>query len=97
MVEDNKTSLNLKRYARLKKKTMDKIDQKLLSETLEFNSAANETVAWRNHNSGNRYTITPIRTYYRTNKQPCVEFSAEAEIGGKVIGSGYEYIVACKE
>ncbi len=88
---------NLVNFPKILRDSMDKIDQKLLSETLEFNPATNETVAWRNRNSGNRYTITPIRKYYRPSKQPCVEFSAEAEIRGKVIGNEYEYILACRE
>jgi hypothetical protein len=88
---------NFVNFHKILRESMDKIDQQLLSETLEFDSATNEPVIWRNRNSGNFYTIRPRRKYYRDNKQPCVEFSAEVKIKGKLINSEYEYLVACRE
>lgn len=72
--------------------SMSSKDKRLILETLEF-SPTNGPVVWRNSNSGNGYTVTPIRTYYKSGK-PCREFSVEAKIEGRIIKNNY---TACRE
>ncbi|MCH9756161.1 MAG: glycine zipper 2TM domain-containing protein [Gammaproteobacteria bacterium] len=60
---------------------MDKQDQLEVQRALE-NSPTGKSVAWKNPDSGNRYRVTPTRTYYR-NEQPCREYTTYANIGGK--------------
>ena len=60
---------------------MDKQDQLEVQRALE-NAPTAKSVAWKNPDSGNRYRVTPTRTYYR-NEQPCREYTTYANIGGK--------------
>lgn len=60
---------------------MDKQDQLEVQRALE-NSPTGKPVSWKNPDSGNRYRVTPTRTYYR-HDQPCREYTTYANIGGK--------------
>lgn len=62
-------------------KYMDKTDKLEMNQALEKN-ATNRSKSWTNPDSGNQYTVTPKRTYYK-NSQPCREYTTEAIIGGK--------------
>lgn len=72
--------------------SMSSNDKKLMLETLEF-GPTNGPVVWRNSNSGNGYTVIPIRTYFKSDK-PCREFSVEAKIEGRIVKNNY---IACRE
>ncbi len=61
-------------------KTMDRQDQLEMQRALET-APTGRAVVWVNPN-GNRYTVQPTRTYYRS-QQPCREYTTKAIIGGK--------------
>jgi surface antigen len=63
-------------------KSMDKADQKQVSRTLE-SSKTNQTTSWSNPDTGNRYAVTPKKTNYQNNGQPCREYTTKAWIAGK--------------
>jgi len=60
---------------------MDKVDRMEMQRALET-APTGRAVAWRNPETGNRYSVQPTRTYY-TNEQPCREYITHAVIGGK--------------
>ena len=61
--------------------SMDKVDKLELRQALEQNHI-NQTSSWRNPDNGNRYHVTPTRTYYHE-QQPCREYHMNATIGGE--------------
>ncbi len=63
-------------------RTMDDVDRMKVAAALEH-SPSNQSTTWRNPDSGNRYTVTPRRTYRRSVQTYCREYSIEAEIGGR--------------
>ncbi len=62
-------------------KNMDDNDRYRSQNALE-NNPSNQTSAWHNPDSGNRYEVTPTRTY-DTARGPCREYTTEAEIDGQ--------------
>lgn len=62
-------------------KSMDDLDRLKLSQALE-SCQTNHTVHWVNPDNGNRYAVTPKRTYTR-HGQACREYTTTAIIGGK--------------
>ena len=72
--------------------SMDKSDQEVLSQVLEFNRI-NTSTSWHNPNTRNHYTVMPTRTYQSSNG-PCREYSIEADIQGKIIRV---YDTACRQ
>ena len=62
-------------------KSMDQVDQMKMNQALET-SRINQTTRWRNPDTGNRYTVTPVRTYRRSGSY-CREYRTTAIIGGK--------------
>jgi surface antigen len=62
-------------------KSMDKVDRMEMNKAFET-APTNQPQSWRNPDSGNSYTVTPTRTFYR-NDQPCREYTSSAIIGGK--------------
>lgn len=73
-------------------RTMDKVDRMEMQRALET-APAGRAVTWRNPDSGNTYTVRPVKTYY-SNQQPCREYSTRALIGGK---SQEIYGKACRQ
>ena len=67
-------------------KSMDKTDRAKMSRTLET-APTDETVEWKNPDSGNTYAITPTKTYRKQSdsgsSQPCREFISEAVVAGE--------------
>lgn len=63
-------------------RTMDDVDRMKVASALE-NSPTNRSTTWRNPDSGNRYTVTPRRTYRQAEQTYCREYSMEAQIGGR--------------
>ena len=62
-------------------KTMDTQDRMKVQQALET-SKTGQSVSWRNPDSGNRYTVSPTKTYYSDNR-PCRQFKTTAIINGK--------------
>lgn len=60
---------------------MDRTDAVYASRALETAPAGN-AVTWTNPDSGNRYTVTPTRTYRDTDGRYCREFTTWGWIGG---------------
>lgn len=60
---------------------MDRTDVVYTSNTLET-TRTGTAVAWTNPDSGNRYTVTPTRTYRKPGGQYCREFTTWGWIGG---------------
>jgi surface antigen len=63
-------------------RTMDDVDRMKMNQALENNQSSQPT-SWHNPDSGNSYTVTPMKTYYNNGNQPCREYSTTAIIGGK--------------
>jgi|GEM_PF-163002 surface antigen len=61
--------------------SMDKVDRMAMNQALE-KEPTNRSASWRNPGNGNRYRITPTRTYYE-GRQPCREYTLNAKIGGE--------------
>jgi surface antigen len=62
-------------------KYMDRQDRLEMQRALET-APTGRGIAWTNPDNGNRYNVTPTRTYY-VSEQPCREYTTKAEIGGK--------------
>jgi surface antigen len=62
-------------------KYMDKVDRMQMQSAFE-NTPTGESKSWKNPDNGNRYQVQPTRTYYKGD-QPCREYVANAQIGGK--------------
>lgn len=62
-------------------RSMDSTDRMKVSNTLE-NSRTGTASQWRNPDSGNRYAVTPTRTY-ESHGTPCREYTVDGNIGGK--------------
>ena len=62
-------------------KSMDKVDRMEMQRALET-APTGRAVAWSNPDTGNSYTVKPVKTYYQS-QQPCREYITKAIIGGK--------------
>jgi len=62
-------------------RSMDETDRLKTAHTLET-VRTNVNSSWRNPDTGNRYTVTPTRTYTSA-AGPCREYTIDGYIGGK--------------
>ncbi|ODN42152.1 hypothetical protein BGC07_03335 [Piscirickettsia litoralis] len=67
--------------------SMDQQDKVKLNQSLET-AKTGQVKRWRNPDTGNRYSVEPVRTYQRYNKQEqrnqyCREFQQKAIIAGQ--------------
>lgn len=62
-------------------RTMDEVDRMRTAQTLET-VRTGVSSSWRNPDTGNRYAVTPVRTY-ETSSGPCREYTIDAIIGGR--------------
>tara|TARA_Y100000588_G_scaffold301910_1_gene323990 strand:- start:960 stop:1409 length:450 start_codon:yes stop_codon:yes gene_type:complete len=62
-------------------KYMDRQDRMEMQRALET-APTGQSIAWKNPDNGNKFTVKPTRTYYKSN-QPCREYVTNALIGGK--------------
>jgi len=62
-------------------KSMDKVDRMEMERALET-APTGRAIVWSNPDTGYRYTVQPVRTYY-VQQQPCREYVTKAMIGGK--------------
>jgi surface antigen len=60
---------------------MDDGDRYQAARALE-STPTYESASWQNPDSGNRYSVTPTRTYY-ADSSPCREYTTEAWIDGR--------------
>jgi surface antigen len=63
-------------------RTMDRQDRLEMQRALET-APTGRAVVWSNPDTGYRYTVQPVRTYYRE-RQPCREYLTKAIIDGKM-------------
>ena len=61
--------------------TMDKQDQMHLNRALETTKTGG-VESWKNPDSGNRYRVEPVKTYYQDSR-PCRRFKTTAIIDGR--------------
>lgn len=61
--------------------TMDRQDQMRLNQALETTKTG-EVETWKNPDSGNRYRVEPVKTYYKDSR-PCRRFKTTAIIDGR--------------
>ena len=76
--------------------SMDATDRLKASQALE-NNRTNQTTQWHNPDTGNNYSLTPIKTYSKTvrhKKQYCREFIQKAVIANK---TQQVYGTACRQ
>ncbi len=71
---------------------MDRQDKMEMQRALETGPTG-QSVAWKNPDNGNQYTVRPTRTYY-VSEQPCREYTTTALIGGK---TEHIYGKACRQ
>ena len=72
---------------------MDETDQLKAQRAFEQAPTGHQTT-WQNPDSGNRYTVTPERTFQNQAQQPCREYNMTAIIGGK---KEHMYGTACRQ
>ncbi len=61
---------------------MDEVDQNCTGQTLEY-APDHAQVSWRDPESGNFYTVTPVRTWPASGSRYCREYQTDAIIGGR--------------
>jgi len=61
--------------------TMDKVDQQNVNYALEHNRT-NAASSWKNPDTGNQYTVKPVKTYQHEGRY-CREYLTKAIINGK--------------
>jgi surface antigen len=67
---------------------MDQNDRYRAQQALEY-TPTHQSSSWQNPDTGNQYTVTPVRTY-ETAQGPCREYETDAYIDGRretVVGS----------
>jgi surface antigen len=62
-------------------RNMDENDRHHAQQALEY-TPTHESTSWRNPDTGNAYTVTPIKTY-ETAEGPCREYETDATIDGR--------------
>jgi surface antigen len=73
-------------------RSMDDVDRLKTAQTLETVRTGVPS-SWRNPDTGNRYTVTPVQTY-DTASGPCREYIVDAMIGGR---TEKVYGTACRQ
>ncbi len=61
---------------------MDEKDQRQLAQALET-TPTNRPVQWVNPDSGNAYSVTPMRTFTQASGAPCREFRMYGDVGSR--------------
>jgi surface antigen len=62
-------------------RSLDEHDRMKMAQTLET-SPTHQATSWRNPDTGNDYTMTPVKTYEQQGT-PCREYTLDAMIGGQ--------------
>ena len=75
-------------------RTMDEVDRMKANQALET-QPINKTTSWVNPDSGNKYSVTPTKTFFDPKEMnPCREYTTEAWIGGQ---KEMVYGTACRQ
>tara|TARA_R110002167_G_scaffold30799_1_gene101791 strand:- start:113 stop:745 length:633 start_codon:yes stop_codon:yes gene_type:complete len=74
-------------------RSMDEVDQNCVGQAMEHAEDGQEIV-WNNPRNGAEYEISPERTYQQKSGEYCREYTAEAEVNGKIEKS---YGTACRQ
>jgi len=80
-------------------RSMDEQDRMRTQQVLE-NNRTDQSSTWHNPDTGNTYTVTPVKTYTHKDEGPgqgqgpCREFTMNAKIGGK---TEQTYGTACRQ
>jgi surface antigen len=72
---------------------MDQLDERCVGQALEH-AGSEQTVAWRNPDSGAAYQVTPTRTWQEQDGRYCREYTTTVRIGGK---PQQAYGTACRQ
>lgn len=62
-------------------RSMEPVDQARVQHTLETGRTG-QTVIWNNPDTGNRYEVTPTRTYRTADRRDCREYTSWVFLGG---------------
>ena len=62
-------------------RSMEPVDQARVQHTLETGRTG-QTVIWNNPDNGNRYEVTPTRTYRTADRRNCREYTSWVFLGG---------------
>ena len=73
--------------------SMDKADQGCVGQAMEH-AKENQPIAWKNPDTEEQYTVTPVRTFQTNEGRYCREYQAQATVGGKVQET---YGTACRQ
>ena len=78
-------------------KALDQVDKQRMQKTAQTsleNNKVGETASWSNPDSGNKGTVTPVKTYQTAEGQYCREYQQTVTIGGKTEEA---YGTACRQ
>ena len=74
-------------------RSLDQLDEINTNKALET-TKTNQTSSWVNPDSGNRYSVTPVKTYQSNEGRYCREYQSTVMIGGEQVQS---YGTACRQ
>ncbi|MEE9448119.1 MAG: RT0821/Lpp0805 family surface protein [Arenicellales bacterium] len=74
-------------------KQLDALDIANANRALETNKS-NQTSSWVNPDNGNKYSVTPTKTYKQASGRYCREYQSTVTVGGKLEDS---YGKACRQ
>ncbi len=72
----------------------DKREQAQAAQKALETTPSGKSVAWRNPDSGNNGTVTPVRTYQSSSGQYCREYQQDITVGGQLHQA---YGTACRQ
>jgi surface antigen len=72
----------------------DKREQSQAAQKALETAPSGKSVAWRNPDSGNNGTVTPVRTYQSPSGQYCREYQQDITVGGQMHEA---YGTACRQ
>jgi surface antigen len=72
---------------------IDQLDERCVGQVLEH-AGSDQTVTWRNRDSGASYQVTPTRTWEEEEGRYCREYTTTVRIGGK---PQQAYGTACRQ
>jgi surface antigen len=78
-------------------RSLDRADRIAMGQNAQYSleyTRSNETTHWNNPDSGNRGSLTPVRTYQQTSGQYCREYRQVVIIGGQEQDA---YGTACRQ
>lgn len=74
-------------------RSLDQLDEMNTNDALE-NNKTNQVSSWLNPDSGNKYSVTPTKTYQNNSGRYCREYQSTVIVGGEEQQS---YGTACRQ